>query len=57
MLGKEAEPATLGGEKRVTWLFVSDTALPDTVTKKEFSKERGTTGKICGQEDSCQESL
>lgn len=43
-----AEPATLGGERRATQLFVSDTVLPDTVGSKEFAKKRGTTGKICG---------
>lgn len=30
MLGKEAEPGTLGGERRVIWLFVSDSGLPDS---------------------------
>jgi len=48
MLGKEAEPDALGEERRVTWLFVCDIVLLYTVTKKEFSKRRETTGKICG---------
>lgn len=48
MLGKEPEPTALGEARRVTWLLVSDSALPDIVTKKESSKRYGKTGKICG---------